>query len=355
MPEVGKDIALAPMTSLQLGGPADRLLRADSAEELVQMVADADRAGDPVLVLAGGSNVVIADQGAPGTVVQVASRGIASRFNDEGQMEMTIQAGEPWDEVVAHAVDNELAGIECLAGIPGLTGATPIQNVGAYGQEVSSTVRSVTVLDRESGEVRQVPATECDFTYRGSRFKGKQDFVILDVTFALNPSPESEPVMYAQLADALDLDLGTRAPLTAVRETVLELRRSKSMVLDPEDPESVSAGSFFTNPVLSPAAMLELERRTLELLGPEDPLPSWPADAGNFKISAAWLIERTGFSKGYGQGPVGLSRNHTLAIVNRGNASAAELVDFARGIAGGVRQTFGIDLVPEPVFIGHDW
>jgi UDP-N-acetylmuramate dehydrogenase len=355
MPNIRTDIPLAPLTTLRLGGPADRLVRAESTEELVELVTAADRRGEPVLMLAGGSNVVIADDGVRGTVVQVASRGIESRFNDDGQMEMTVQAGEPWDDVVAHAVDNELAGIECLSGIPGSTGATPIQNVGAYGQEVSSTITSVTVLNRESGEVRTMPSAECGFGYRTSRFKGHRDFVVLAVTFVLNPSPESEPVMYAQLADALDLDVGARAPLAAVRETVLELRRSKSMVIDPQDPDSVSAGSFFTNPILSSAAMADLERRATELLGPDAAPPAWPVREGRVKTSAAWLIEQSGFSKGYGGGSVGLSENHTLAVVNRGGATTAEFVAFARQIADGVRVTFGIGLVPEPVLVGHSW
>ncbi len=349
------DVPLAPLTTLQVGGPAERLVSAGAREELIELVTAADRAGEPVLLLAGGSNVVIADEGFRGTVIRVDTRGMERRFNDAGQMEITVEAGEPWDALVAHAVADELAGIECLSGIPGSTGATPIQNVGAYGQDVSSTIRSVTVLDRESGEILEMPADDCGFSYRSSRFKGGSEFVVLAVTFALNPSPESEPVLYAQLADALDIDTGTRAPLAAVRETTLELRRSKSMVLDPDDPDSVSAGSFFTNPVLTLSESVELERRATELLGPDSSPPAWPTRDGQVKTSAAWLIEHSGFSKGYGGGPVGLSRNHTLALVNRGGASTAELVAFAREIADGVRLTFGVSLTPEPVFVGHSW
>ena len=349
------DVPLAPKTTLHLGGPADRLVTAGSAEDLVELVRSADAAGEPLLILAGGSNVVIADEGFRGTVVEVASNGIQQRLDDEGLVELTVQAGEAWDGVVEYAVGNDLAGIECLSGIPGSTGATPIQNVGAYGQEVSSTITSVTVLDRASGEVRPMSAADCGFGYRTSRFKGSDEFVVLEVRFLLSPSPESQPVAYGQLADALGVDPGSRAPLGAVRETVLDLRRSKSMVIDAEDPDSVSAGSFFTNPVLEREQMSDVERRATELLGPDAAPPAWPAGDGHFKTSAAWLIEQSGYSKGYGEGRVGLSRNHTLAIVNRGGATTAELVAFARGIADGVRVTFGVSLVPEPVFVGHSW
>ena len=355
MPEVLTDVPLAPMTTLRLGGRADRLVRADSADRLVELVRAADAEGEPLLVLAGGSNLVIADAGFRGTVVQVASRGISERVTEDGLVELTVQAGEPWDGLVALAVDRDLAGIECLSGIPGSTGATPIQNVGAYGQEVSSTISSVTVLERSSGEVRTMTAADCDFAYRTSRFKGSGEFVVLEVGFLLNPSPESEPVAYSQLAEALGIDPGSRAPLAAVRETVLDLRRSKSMVIDPDDPDSISAGSFFTNPVLEPDEMAMVERRAGELLGPDSTPPAWATDDGRLKTSAAWLIEQSGFSRGYGEGPVSLSRRHTLALVNRGGATTAELVAFAREVADGVRVTFGVQLVPEPVFVGHSW
>ena len=355
MAEVLTDVPLAPMTTLRLGGRADRLVNADSADRLVELVRAADAEGEPLLILAGGSNVVIADAGFRGTVVEVISRGISERVTEDGLVELTVQAGEPWDGLVAHAVDRDLAGIECLSGIPGSTGATPIQNVGAYGQEVSSTISSVTVLERSTGAVRTLPAGDCGFGYRASRFKGSEEFVVLEVGFLLNPSPESEPVAYSQLADALGIDPGSRAPLTAVRETVLDLRRSKSMVIDPGDPDSVSAGSFFTNPVLEPADMALVERRAGELLGPDRAPPAWATDDGRFKTSAAWLIEQSGFSRGYGEGPIGLSHRHTLALVNRGGATTAELVAFAREVADGVRVTFGVQLVPEPVFVGHSW
>jgi UDP-N-acetylmuramate dehydrogenase len=355
MAEATEDAPLAPLTTLGLGGPADRLVRVSEHEELVAAVLESDRSGTPVLLLSGGSNVVIADEGFRGTAILIETRGIDTRVDDDGRVEMTAQAGEPWDEFVACTIGDEVAGVECLSGIPGSTGATPIQNVGAYGQEVSSTISSVEVLDRSLGEIRRLPASECGFGYRSSRFKGRSDFVVLSVTFVLDPSPESEPVAYAQLAEALGVDPGMRAPLSAVRETVLELRRAKSMVMDPRDPNSASVGSFFTNPVLEEGAMRRLEMRATELLGPGREPPVWPAGDAGFKTSAAWLIEHAGFRRGYGHGAVGLSENHTLALVNRGGATTSELVSFAREIADGVRVTFGVDLVPEPVFVGHEW
>ncbi len=237
--------------------------------------------------------MVIADEGVRGTTVEVATRGIESRFTDDARVELTVQAGEPWDEFVAYTVERELSGIECLSGIPGSTGATPIQNVGAYGQEVSSVISSVRVLDRASGEILEMPAEECGFAYRTSRFKGRTDFVVLVVTFLLNPSAESEPVAYAQLADALGVEPGIRAPLAAVRETVLELRRSKSMVIDPEDPNSVSAGSFFTNPILSALEMDLLENLAAGITGTEDPPPAWPTGDGRVQDFCR-LADRTG-------------------------------------------------------------
>jgi UDP-N-acetylmuramate dehydrogenase len=355
VPEEFKDAPLAPLTTLDLGGPADRLIRVTERDDLAAAVIEADRRDEPLLILSGGSNVVISDDGFRGTVIQIATRGIESLTGEDGRIEMTAQAGEPWDRFVARTVRDEAAGVECLSGIPGSAGATPIQNVGAYGQEVSSTIRRLEALERSNGEIVEMSASDCGFGYRTSRFRGRSEFVVLSVTFALDPSPESEPVTYSQLADALGTDPGMRAPLSAVRETVLDLRRAKSMVIDPHDPNSVSAGSFFTNPVLERSAMADLQQRATELLGPEETPPSWDAGGGMLKTSAAWLIERAGFRRGYGHGSVGLSENHTLALINRGGATTAELVAFAREIADGVRVTFGISLIPEPVFIGHEW
>jgi len=353
--EAGNDIELAPLTTLKLGGPAERLIKVSDTAELTRLVQAADAEDEPLFFLAGGSNVVIADAGVPGTTVWIRTRGIERRELEDGRVSLTVAAGESWDELVSLSVDSGLAGIECLSGIPGTVGATPIQNVGAYGQEVSSTIASILALDRKSSELTALTADQCGFGYRSSRFKGDDRFLVLAVEFVLDPADESAPVAYGQLAGALGVETGERAPLSVVRETVLELRRSKSMVVDPDDPDSVSAGSFFTNPLLDAGDMIELIARAEELLGPDDPPPSYPAPEGLAKTSAAWLIERAGFTRGFGQGPIGLSRNHTLAIVNRGGGTTRELVAFARGIAERVEEVFDVRLVPEPVFVGHRW
>jgi UDP-N-acetylmuramate dehydrogenase len=291
-------------------------------------------------VLAGGSNVVVADEGVPGTVLRVLTRGV-----ERDGRRLVVAAGEPWDDLVARCVADGLQGFECLSGIPGSTGATPIQNVGAYGQEVSETVESVRVLDRATGRVEDMPAAACGFVYRGSVFKYRDRRVVLSVTFRMGEGPRSGPLRYAELARALGVPVGGSAPLADVREAVLALRRRKGMVIDPADPDSVSAGSFFTNPILEPEAFARLA----------GPPPAFPEPDGRIKTSAAWLIERAGFHRGYGDGRVGISSKHTLALVNRGGATTAELMALAREIAAGVRERFGVQLVPEPVLVGHRW
>jgi UDP-N-acetylmuramate dehydrogenase len=325
---------LARLTTLRLGGPAGRLIEAHSEDELVGAV----RAGAD-LVLAGGSNVVIADEGVPGTVVLVRTRGVVQRDG------LTIvAAGEPWDELVARTVADGLQGFECLSGIPGSTGATPIQNVGAYGQEVAETIEWVRVHDRERDEVLTLPAAECGFGYRRSLFKYRDRWTVLAVAFRLRPSGLSGPLHYAELARTLDVPVGGRAPLGDVRAAVLGLRRGKGMVIDPADPDSVSAGSFFTNPILSHEAWSKLPGA-----------PAFPEPDGRIKTSAAWLIDQAGFRRGYGSGRIGISSKHTLALVNRGGGTTAELVALAREIAAGVEVRFGVALRPEPVFVGLSW
>ena len=283
---------LADLTTLRLGGPARRLVAATTEDEVVACVREADAAGEPLLVLAGGSNVVVADEGFPGTVVHVLTSG-DERDGDT----LTVQAGEPWDPLVERAVRDGLAGIECLSGIPGSVGATPIQNVGAYGQEVSDTIVAVRVLDRESGRVETLAPGDCGFAYRSSVFKRTPGrWVVLAVAFALEASGASRPIRYAELARALGVEPGETAPLADVREAVLALRRRKGMVVDPADPDSVSAGSFFTNPILDAEAFARLERRVADRLGPDQQLPRWPEPDGRTKTSAAWLIERAGFT-----------------------------------------------------------
>ena len=317
------------------------MVEATTEGELAEMVRSAY---EPLLVLAGGSNVVIADEGFPGTVVRVLTRGV-----ERDGPRIAVQAGEPWDDLVADCVARGLQGFECLSGIPGSTGATPIQNVGAYGQEVSETVESVRVLDRASGQIVEMPAAECGFAYRASRFKHRDRHVVLAVTFVLREDDRSGPLRYAELARRLDVPVGGTAPLEEVREAVLELRRGKGMVIDPSDPDSVSAGSFFTNPILEPDAFAALEARA------GSPPPAFPEPDGRIKTSAAWLIERAGFPRGYGNGRAGISTKHTLALVNRGGATTAELMDLAREIAAGVQARFGVAVAPEPVLVGHAW
>jgi UDP-N-acetylmuramate dehydrogenase len=322
-----------------------------------------------LLVLGGGSNLVVADEGFPGTVVHVATRGI--RHEPDGdRVLLTVAAGEDWDTVVAGTVADGLAGLECLSGIPGLAGATPIQNVGAYGQEVAQTLVAVRGYDRERGEVADLTAADCGFGYRTSAFKRSLRswaaggpgvtgrLVVLGVTFRLERSVRSAPVRYAELARALGVSEGGRAPLSEVRSAVLALRRGKGMVLDATDPDTRSAGSFFTNPVLDLAAFAELERTVAASLGPGIRVPTFPAGPEQVKVPAAWLIERAGFAKGYRPGPDGpgarISAKHTLALVNPGGATTASLLALAREVTGGVRKAFGVDLAAEPVLVGVD-
>jgi UDP-N-acetylmuramate dehydrogenase len=345
-------VRLSELTTLRLGGPAARYVEAGSEDAVIEAVAAADRGAEPLLLLAGGSNLVVADEGFPGTVVRIATRGVAR----EGAA-LEVAAGEPWDPLVADCVARGLAGVECLAGIPGSAGATPIQNVGAYGQEVAETITAVRVLDRADGSVRRLTPAECGFTYRSSAFKREPGrWVVLAVRFALEASERSRPIRYPELARALGVEVGARAPSAEVRAAVLALRRGKGMVLDPGDPDTVSAGSFFTNPVLDAGAFAALQERAAQRLGPGVRPPAWPADDGQVKTSAAWLIERAGFHRGQGNPEgIAISAKHTLALTNRGAGTAAELVALAREIADGVHAAFGVALVPEPVFVGHRW
>ncbi|CAN5529946.1 UDP-N-acetylmuramate dehydrogenase [soil metagenome] len=351
------DPTLSELTTLRLGGPAGRLLQARAEQEVVAAVRAADASGEPLLVLAGGSNVVVADAGFSGAVVQILTRGIARSELADGRMRLDVQAGENWDALVAACVQDGLAGVEALSGIPGSVGATPIQNVGAYGQEVSRVLVGVRAYDRVSEESCVLAPEDCQFAYRSSVFKRHPHrWVILEASYALARRELSDPVRYAELARRLQIELGARAPLGDVRATVLELRRGKGMVLDPDDPDSVSAGSFFTNPILDERAFAELERRAASRLGPGAAPPAWRQPDRSVKTSAAWLIERADFARGHGNPDgIAISSKHTLALTNRGAGTAAELVALAHEIAGGVRDAFGVELVPEPVFVGHRW
>jgi len=334
-------VPLAGLTTLRLGGPAARLVVAETDDEVVETVRAADRRGEPLLVLGGGSNLVVADAGFDGTVLQVATRGVEVAARAEHALE--IAAGVDWDHAVSLAVDEGYAGIEALSGIPGRVGAAPIQNVGAYGQEVAQTVARVRVLDRTTHDVVDLAPDDCGFGYRDSTFKRLPDrYVVLGVAFALEHSRLGAPVRYAELARRLGVAPGARAPAADVRQAVLDLRRGKGMVLDPDDHDTWSAGSFFTNPLLDPA---DADRLPAEA-------PRWPERDGRVKTSAAWLIEQAGFGKGYGSGAARVSSKHTLALTNRGGATADDLLALARELRDGVHGRFGVELTVEPVLVG---
>ncbi|MFG3341613.1 UDP-N-acetylmuramate dehydrogenase [Glycomyces sp. NPDC048151] len=330
--------SLSEYTTLRIGGPARELIEASSSEEAVGILRAAE---GPTLVLAGGSNVVIGDGGFDGTVVLLRGEGVET----VGEGLVRVQAGHVWDEFVAWTVANGFSGVECLSGIPGSAGATPIQNVGAYGQEVANTIESVRVWDREADEVRDWSPAECGFAYRHSVFKHSDRYLVLSVDFRLEATGESQPIAYAELARRLGVDVGDRVPLSDARETVIALRRGKGMVLDEGDHDTWSAGSFFTNPIISAEDLHEVAERA----GGEP--PHWPAGDDRVKVSAAWLIGAAGFEKGHRRGPVSLSTKHTLALTNRGGASARDLLGLAAEVADGVEDAFGIRLHPEPVMV----
>ncbi|MDC2947338.1 UDP-N-acetylmuramate dehydrogenase [Streptomyces heilongjiangensis] len=343
------DAPLAPLTTFRLGGPADRLITATTDDEVVAAVREADDAGTPLLLIGGGSNLVIGDKGFAGTALVIATRGVTL---DGTKLELA--AGEVWTDAVAHTVDAGLAGIECLAGIPGSAGATPIQNVGAYGQEVASTITEVVAYDRRTRETVTLTNADCAFSYRHSRFKNDPDrYVVLRVRFELEDADGlSGPIRYAETARALGVEPGDRVPLAAARETVLKLRAGKGMVLDPEDHDTWSAGSFFTNPILTNDEFAAFHARVRARLGDDVTPPAYPAGDGHTKTSAAWLIDKAGFTKGYGTGPARISTKHTLALTNRGAATTEDLLALAREVVTGVHRAFGITLVNEPVTIG---
>ncbi|GGP91815.1 UDP-N-acetylmuramate dehydrogenase [Streptomyces roseolilacinus] len=347
--QVTHDAPLAPLTTFRLGGPARRLITARTDDEVVTAVREADRTGTPLLVIGGGSNLVIGDKGFDGTALRIATRGLAL---DGTRLELA--AGEVWSDAVTRTVEAGLAGIECLAGIPGSAGATPIQNVGAYGQEVATTLTEVVAYDRRAEEVVTLSGADCAFSYRHSRFKADPDrFVVLRVRFALEDAGGmSAPLRYAETARALGVEPGDRVPVAAARETVLALRAGKGMVLDPDDHDTWSAGSFFTNPILDDAAYAAFLARVHDRLGPDTTPPAYPAGDGRTKTSAAWLIDRAGFTKGYGAGPARISTKHTLALTNRGDATTEDLLALAREVVDGVRDAFGVTLVNEPVTVG---
>jgi UDP-N-acetylmuramate dehydrogenase len=333
---------LAELTTLRLGGPARDLVSAATTDEVVAAVRDADAAQVPALIVGGGSNLVVSDDGWPGVVILVRSRGIDVAAEAPGTVQVTVAAGEPWDAVVARTVTEGWAGLATMSGIPGLTGATPVQNVGAYGSEIADVLTALTVLDRASGTVETWPPGRCGFGFRTSAFKHTDRYVVLDVTMQLARSPVTGPVRYLELARRLGVATGEDADSGLVRDVVLGLRASKGMVLDAADHDTWSVGSFFVNPFVEAEAV-------------PDGCPHWEVD-GQVKLSAAWLIENAGFGKGYGlqrgAGRVAVSTKHSLALTNRGGATTAELLELAAEIRAGVLAHFGIQLRPEAHLIG---
>lgn len=385
----------ASLTTMRVGGPVPHLTTAATEAELIELAADAYASGEPVLLLGGGSNTVVADEGFDGTVIRIATSGVqrvkAGDGGDPDAVRLRVQAGENWDSLVALAVRNRWAGIEALSGIPGSVGAAPVQNIGAYGQELSSVLVAVDFLDAVTGDVRRLTAADLELGYRTSVLKRGLEGVVIAVELELLQRPDvgaalGEPIAYGQLANALAVDVGSRVSLGEVRRTVLSLRASKGMVLDPDDPDSVSAGSFFTNPIVSARFA-----RTLPAGAPRWPLaPEEPdlvaaldgstadesttvgllaeaaadrerhraraesAEGPGVKLSAAWLIEQAGISRGFALpgSAAAISSKHTLAITNRGGASALEVAQLASFVQGRVQAEFGVLLQPEPVLVG---
>ncbi len=336
-------VSLARHTTFRVGGPARRFVRATSQEQLIDEVSQADARGEPVLLLGGGSNILAADDGFDGTVVQVGTRGVTAEVSSCGGAMVRVQAGENWDEFVGFAVGQEWIGVESLAGIPGSVGATPIQNVGAYGADVGATISAVRTFDRHNAQVKTFPAVDCGFGYRTSVFKRNPGrYCILDVSFQFRLGDRSAPVAYPELARALDVGVGERASTSMVRDAVLAIRRSKGMVLEESDHDTWSGGSFFTNPLLTPEESAAL--------APD--APRFPGPDGLTKTSAAWLIEHSGFAKGHGNARASLSTKHVLAVTNRGQATASDLVALAREVRDGVEAHHGIRLEPEVNILG---
>lgn len=346
---------LAAHSTIYLGGPAEEFVEADTELDLVSLVRGS--ADDDLFVLGGGSNVLIADSGVSGLTVKVMTRGIERIRHGQDHQVLRVSAGESWDELVAVAVEDGLAGIECLAGIPGTVGATPIQNVGAYGQEIAKTVVAVEVFDRSREELTRLTRKQCRFGYRTSVFKTEPGrFVAIAVEIKLKRSKLSEPIRNRELAAQLGVARGERVALTAAREAVLSLREEKGMVIDPDDSDTNSLGSFFTNPSFEPSQLTAVQERVTSASGSPAPTLAGRSKAEDVRIPAAWLIERAGFSKGHGgRRGIGISQKHVLALVNRGGGSTADAVELAGKIALRVWEVFGVSLWPEPDFVGHTW
>jgi UDP-N-acetylmuramate dehydrogenase len=346
-----ENISLAPLTTLKIGGPARYLVETVNIAEVQEAVAFARSRDLPLFVLGGGSNVLVADSGWSGLVLRVAITGVEQQagHDDDGKIVFDAGAGEAWDRFVSRAVMARCAGIECLSGIPGSVGGTPVQNIGAYGQEVSDTIVSVQVFDLRDGQIRELCHEACQFGYRSSVFNTSERgrFVVLRVKFALTPGGKPH-IEYADLKRHF-VGRETTPNLAETREAVRHIRALKGMLIVPGDPDCLSAGSFFKNPILSEAQHEELKRRAVAR---GLSIPSYPALETSKKVSAAWLVEHSGFAKGYGEGRTGISSKHALAIVNRGGATAAEVVALKDAIQHRVEEIWSVHLEPEPVMVG---
>ena len=334
---------LAQYTSLRVGGPAQKFIHATTEQELIEAVKNSDKSGEPVLIIGGGSNVLIGDQGFNGTVIRVETKGNSYQFDACSGGMITVNSGENWDEFVQWIISKGFADVETLSGIPGTVGGAPIQNIGAYGHEVCEVIARVRTWDRKINAVKTFTNQDCEFGYRTSRFKREKDrYVVLDVTFQLRKGEMSLPIKYQELANYLGVQLGDRVLVEDVRRAVLALRAAKGMVLSESDPDSWSAGSFFMNPILSADIAAKL---------PSD-APRWQQADGRVKTSAAWLMEKSGVRKGEEHEGARVSTKHVLALVNSGNAKASDIAELAKSARAQVKKVFGITLEPEVHFVG---
>lgn len=332
---------LRDYTSLRVGGPAKKFVQVGTEAEIISAI---EAAGDsPILIIGGGTNILVADSGFQGTVIRITNNSVQAEVDACSGATLTIGAGENWDEFVQRTIERGFAGLETLSGIPGTVGAAPIQNIGAYGHEVSEFITRVRTYDRTKKEVKTFTNLECEFTYRNSHFKSHPGrYVILDVQFNLREGETTTPITYTELASALGISVGEKAPVLKTREIVLELRAKKGMLLNPTDRDSWSAGSFFTNPIVSQDVAAQL---------PED-APRWPTADGRVKTSAAWLIENSGVHKGDTHGGARVSTKHVLALTNAGNATATDIAELAKSAQKSVYEKFGINLEAEVNLIG---
>ena len=331
---------LAELTTLRVGGEAREFFRASNEKELIELVASADSAGIPLLILGGGSNILVSDSGFDGRVIKIETKGIEEASDACSGGFITVQAGEEWDSFVTWSIHNGFVGLETLAGIPGTVGAAPIQNIGAYGHEISEVVARVRTFDRRAQEVKTFAVGECGFGYRTSRFKEESNrYLILDLSFQMKQGEKSLPIQYKELADHLEISLGERAPLRDLHDAVLWIRRNKGMILDPSDRDTYSAGSFFTNPIIDASRV-------------PAGAASWPMNDGRVKVSAAWLIENAGIKKGMLHGGAGISTKHVLAITNQASATAQEIHDLAIRCKEAVKDRFDIELESEVRLFG---